>query len=57
MSRVRVAKYNGISLVVVERDLFPPDTCVVVIPPVSAYPLVLHLPHQRVGYALNANRG
>ena len=38
-----VAQYNGISMVVVESDLLPPDASVVVIPLLSGYPAVRHL--------------
>lgn len=38
-----VAEYNGVSMVVIESDLLPPDASVVVIPLLSDYPAVRHL--------------
>lgn len=38
-----VAEYDGVSMVVVESDLLPPDASVVVIPLLSGYPAVRHL--------------
>lgn len=32
LSRLDVAKYDGISMVIVESDLLPPDPSVVIIP-------------------------
>lgn len=43
LTRYDVAEYNGISMVVVESDLLPPDPSVVVIPLLSGYPAVRHL--------------
>ncbi|MCR8827996.1 CcdB family protein [Pseudosulfitobacter koreensis] len=43
LTRYDVAEYNGISMVVVESDLLPPDASVVVIPLLSDYPAVRHL--------------
>ena len=43
LTRFDVAEYNGISMVVVESDLLPPDASVVVIPLLSGYPSVQHL--------------
>lgn len=43
LSRFDVAEYNGIYMVVVESELLPPDTSVVVIPLLSGYPAVQHL--------------
>lgn len=43
LTRFDVAEYNGISMVVVESDLLPPDPSVVVIPLVTGYPAVQHL--------------
>ncbi len=43
LTRFDVAEYNGISMVVVESDLLPPDASVVVIPLLSGYPAVRHL--------------
>jgi toxin CcdB len=37
-----VAEYNGISMVVVESDLLPPDPAIVVIPLLPDYPAVRH---------------
>ncbi len=43
LTRFDVAEYNGVSMVVVESDLLPPDASVVVIPLLSGYPAVRHL--------------
>ena len=43
LTRFDVAEYNGVSMVVVESDLLPPDASVVVIPLLSGYPAVQHL--------------
>ena len=43
LTRYDVAEYNGVSMVVVESDLLPPDPSVVVIPLLSGYPAVKHL--------------
>lgn len=43
LTRFDVAEYNGVSMVVVESDLLPPDISVVVIPLLSGYPAVQHL--------------
>ena len=43
LTRFDVAEYNGVSMVVVESDLLPPDPSVVVIPLLSGYPAVRHL--------------
>ena len=43
LTRFDVAEYNGVSMVVVESDLLPPDPAVVVIPLLSGYPAVRHL--------------
>lgn len=43
LTRFDIAEYNGISMVVVENDLLPPDPSVVVIPLLSGYPAVQHL--------------
>ena len=43
LTRFDVAEYNGVSMVVVESDLLPPDASVVVIPLFSGYPAVRHL--------------
>ncbi|WP_299846634.1 CcdB family protein [uncultured Paracoccus sp.] len=43
LTRHDVADYNGISMVVIESDLLPPDPSVVVIPLLSGYPAVTHL--------------
>lgn len=43
LSRHDVAEYNGISMVVVESELLPPDPSVVVIPLLSGYPAVRYL--------------
>ncbi|MEY8838466.1 CcdB family protein, partial [Cribrihabitans sp. XS_ASV171] len=36
-------EYNGVSMVVVESELLPPDPAIVVIPPLPDYPAVRHL--------------
>lgn len=41
--RFDVAEYNGVSMVVVESDLLPPDPSIVVIPLLSDYPAVRYL--------------
>ena len=43
LTRFDVAEYNGVSMVVVESDLLPPDASIVVIPLLSDYPAVQHL--------------
>lgn len=43
LTRFDVAEYNGVSMVVVESDLLPPDASVVVIPLLAGYPAVRHL--------------
>lgn len=43
LRRFDVAEYNGVSMVVVESDLLPPDPAVVVIPLLVDYPAVRHL--------------
>ena len=43
LTRFDVAEYKGVSMVVVESDLLPPDASVVVIPLLSGYPAVRHL--------------
>jgi len=43
LTRFDVAEYNGVSMVVVESELLPPDTSIVVIPLLSDYPAVRHL--------------
>ncbi|MCD1626916.1 CcdB family protein [Seohaeicola saemankumensis] len=43
LTRFDVAEYNGVFMVVVESDLLPPDTSVVVIPLLSGYPAVRFL--------------
>ena len=43
LTRFDVAEYNGVSMVVVESYLLPPDPSVVVIPLLSGYPAVRHL--------------
>ncbi|MBW4985717.1 CcdB family protein [Mameliella sp. CS4] len=43
LSRFDVAEYAGVSMVVVESDLLPPDPAVVVIPLLAGYPAVRHL--------------
>lgn len=43
LTRFDVAEYNGVSMVVVESDLLPPDPAVVVIPLLSGYPAVERL--------------
>ena len=40
LTRFDVADYNGVSMVVVESELLPPDPSVVVIPLLSDYPAV-----------------
>ncbi len=43
LTRFDVAEYNGVSMVVVESALLPPDASIVVIPLLSDYPAVRHL--------------
>lgn len=43
LTRFDVAEYNGVSMVVVESHLLPPDPAVVVIPLLPNYPAVRHL--------------
>lgn len=43
LTRYDVAEYNGISMVVVESGLLPPDPAVVVIPLLPGYPAVRQL--------------
>ncbi|HSP25970.1 MAG TPA: CcdB family protein [Saliniramus sp.] len=43
LTRYDVAEYNGVSMVVVESDLLPPDPAVVVIPLLPGYPAVRQL--------------
>ena len=43
LTRYDVAEYNGVSMVIVESDLLPPDPSVVVIPLLADYPAVRHL--------------
>lgn len=43
LTRYDVAEYNGVSMVVVESDLLPPDSAVVVIPLLLDYPAVRQL--------------
>ena len=43
LRRFDVAEYRGVSMVVVESDLLPPDASVVVIPLLEGYPAVQHL--------------
>jgi toxin CcdB len=43
LTRFDVAEYKGISMVVVESDLLPPDHSIVVIPLLSGYPAVQRL--------------
>jgi toxin CcdB len=43
LTRFDIAEYNGVSMVVVESDLLPPDHSIVVIPLLSGYPAVRHL--------------
>lgn len=43
LSRFDVAEYDGVSMVIVESDLLPPDPSVVVIPLLPDYPAVRHL--------------
>lgn len=43
LSRFDVAEHGGVSMVVVESDLLPPDPAVVVIPLLPDYPAVRHL--------------
>jgi len=43
LTRFDVAEYNGVSMVVIESELLPPDASVVVIPLLCGYPAVRHL--------------
>ena len=43
LTRFDVADYNGVRMVVVESDLLPPDSSVVVIPLLANYPIVKDL--------------
>lgn len=43
LTRFDVADYNGVRMVVVESDLLPPDSSVVVIPILADYPIVKDL--------------
>ncbi|GAW35545.1 ccdB protein [Roseovarius sp. A-2] len=43
LTRFDVAEYSGVSMVVVESDLLPPDASIVVIPLLSDYLAVRHL--------------
>ena len=43
LNRFDVAEHGGISMVVVESDLLPPDPAIVVIPLLPEYPAVRHL--------------
>ena len=43
LTRFDVADYNGVRMVVVESDLMPPDSSVVVIPLLANYPIVKDL--------------
>ena len=43
LTRFDVAEYDGVSMVVVESDLPPPDPAVVVIPLLPDYPAVRYL--------------
>lgn len=43
LTRYDVAEYGGVSMVVVESDLLPPDPAVVVIPLLPDYPAVRYL--------------
>lgn len=43
LTRFDVAEYDGVSMVVVESDLLPPDPSVVIIPLLPGYPAVTHL--------------
>lgn len=43
LTRFDVAEYSGVSMVVIESDLLPPDPAVVVIPLLPDYPAVRHL--------------
>jgi toxin CcdB len=43
LTRHDVAEYNGVSMVVVESDLLPPDPAVVVSPLLPNYPAVQRL--------------
>ncbi len=43
LNRFDIAEHRGLAMVVVESDLLPPDTAIVVIPLVPDYPAVRHL--------------
>ena len=43
LNRFDIAEYNGVSMIVVESDLLPPDASVVVIPLLYDYPAVRQL--------------
>ncbi len=43
LRRFDVAEYRGVSMVVIESDVLPPDPSVVVIPLLPDYPAVRHL--------------
>jgi toxin CcdB len=43
LTRHDVAEYSGVSMVVIESDLLPPDPAVVVIPLLPDYPAVKYL--------------
>jgi len=43
LTRYDVAEYKGVSMVVVESDLLPPDPAVVVIPLLRGYPSIRRL--------------
>lgn len=43
LKRFDVAEHDGVSMVVIESDLLPPDAAVVVIPLLSGYPAVRNL--------------
>lgn len=43
LSRFDIAEYNGVSMVVVESDLLPPDPAIIVIPLLLDYPAVAQL--------------
>lgn len=50
LTRFDVAEYGGVSMVVVESDLLPPDPSVVVIPLLAGYPAVRRLnPEIQIG--------
>ncbi|WP_281968936.1 CcdB family protein [Roseovarius nanhaiticus] len=43
LTRHDIAEYNGVLMVVIESNLLPPDTSIVVIPLLPDYPAVTHL--------------